>query len=463
MSESTGEVEVRTEAKSDPIDGLWRFFSSTKTAIVLILLVAFASFMGSLIPQVPASYAMDPVSYAQWLAAMREKFGAVANIYDALGLFNVYNVFWFKLLLIILIFSTIICTINRLPALWNPVFSPRIKVSDGMFRAAAIRTSIKARQKSSGRGIPQPVKGIAETVFSTLSSHRYKVFVEQGEGTTHFYADRNGIFKLGTLMTHLSLVILMVGAVMGGMFGFSDDGVVIPEGKTYNVGFGENFSIRADQFKAEFYPDGQPKDYWSDLVVIEGGKEVAKQRIRVNEPLEYKGVRFHQSFYGPALAVEVKDGQERTVFSDVLPLVQSSGQNAAGWVSLPGTDVALVASLPFGGDATRPATVQLFKGQVPTSRDTLRPGETKSIGNYQINYKGLKSFTGLRMVKDPGVPVVWLACTLLVVGICVTLYFPRRRIWGRVTAQEVVMAGTADRTVNFRPEFDRIVEAIRRV
>ncbi len=452
-------VETPTGVQSDPFDSLWRFFSSTKLAIVLILAIAFVSFLGAFIIQAPGSIANDPIEYGRWLSTIRGRYGAITDIYNVLGLFNVYNVFWFKSLLVLLIFNTIICTVNRLPALWGPVFSPRVRVNESMFRSAPIRANVKLKQ----RGGARPTKDVAEAAFAALADRRYKVFSEEEAGVKHFYADRYGIFKLGTLVTHLSLVILMVGAVMGGLMGFSDDNVIIPEGKAYQVPFGENFLVRADQFKAEFYQDGRPKDYWSDLVVIDGGKEVAKQRIRVNEPLEYKGVRFHQSFYGPAPVVEVKDKQGKVVFSDITPLASGNGSSNVGWIDLPGTDLTFLLALNAGGDATSPLAVQIYKGQVPLGRDALKVNETKSIGDYQVTYKALKQFTGLRVVKDPGVPVVWLACALLVLGICITLYFPRRRIWGRITQQEILLAGSADKMVNFRPEFDKLVEAIRKV
>lgn len=455
---------AEVEAKPDLFDSLWGFFSSTKLAIVLILVIAVASFVGALIVQVPEGLAADPVEYGRWLSTVRGKYGILTDAYSALGLFDIYHVFWFQALLVVLIFNTLICTINRLPTLWSSVYSPRVKVADAMFRNAPIRASIKFKQPGGQKGAPRPGKETTDAAFSVLSDNRYKVFFEQEGGATHFYADKNGVFKLGTIITHVSLVILMIGAVMGTVFGYADSGFIVPEGKTYQVPSqtGENFLVRADKFQAEFDESGRPRDYWSDLVVIDGGQEVMKQRIRVNDPLEYKGVRFHQSFYGPSPVVEVKDSQGRVVFSDIMPLSQSSGPNSVGWTGLGSTDVELVASLPFNGDTSRPLGVQFYKGQAIVGRDSVKPGETKTVGDYQVTYKSFAQFTGLRVVKDPGVPIVWLACTLLVVGICLTLYLPRRRIWGRITGQELSIAGTADKTVNFRPEFDRLVEAIRK-
>ena len=45
------------------------------------------------------------------------------------------------------------------------------------------------------------------------------------------------------------------------------------------------------------YPDGSPRQYWSQLTVLENGREVARKKIYVNDPLTYKGVRFFQASY----------------------------------------------------------------------------------------------------------------------------------------------------------------------
>jgi cytochrome c biogenesis protein len=457
------EIEEKPSSFDAFFDSLWNFFSSTKLAIVLILVIAVTSLLGALIVQSPQGLAGD--DYSRWLTTIRTKYGFLTDIYSSLGLFTVYSVWWFKALLVALIFNTLICTINRLPTLWSSAFSPRVKVADAMFRNAPIRASIKLKPTGGQRSASQPTnRGAIEGAFSVLADNRYKVFLEEEGSATHFYADKNGVFKLGTILTHVSLILLMIGAVLGTMFGFSNDAFILPEGQTYQVPAetGESFLIRADEFQASFDQSGRPSDYWSDLVIFEGEREVMKQRIRVNEPLEYKGVRFHQSFYGPAPTVEVKDAQGRSIFDGQVVLDQSSGPNAVGFARLPGTGIDLLASFPFNGSPSLPIGVQLYRGQSVVTRDSVRPGETKTVGDYQITYRSHGEFTGLRIVKDPGVPVVWLACTLMVVGICVTLYFPRRRIWGRILGQEMAIAGTADRTVNFRPEFDRLVENIRK-
>ncbi|MCL5961280.1 MAG: cytochrome c biogenesis protein ResB [Chloroflexi bacterium] len=453
MSESA-KASTTTSSQTDPFDALWRFFSSTRLALILILVIAFTSFLGSLAPQAPERAMADAVSYARWVDTIRPKYGPLTDLFSAVGLFNVYSVFWFKILLVGLVFNTVICTVNRLPSLLQSIRTPKIKMDEAMFKNAKYRASFKPKSaggKSSG--------GTMESLVQVLSKRHYKVSVEEEGDNKYLFADRYSVFKLGTLVTHTSIVVLLVGTVMGGMFGFVDDGVVIPEGKAYKVGFGESFSVRADKFAADYYEDGRPKDYYSDLTVIDGGKEVVKQRIRVNEPLEYKGVRFHQSFYGPVAALDVKADGGSVVYSDDLALSNSSETSSVGFTPLPGTDLFLVASLSGGG--SNQLGVQLYRGDSPIARGAISPGQSQNVGGYDVSFKGVKQFTGLRVVKDPGVPIVWLASAMLVLGVCLTLYFPRRRIWARVNSREAVLSGTADRMVNLQEELNRLVEEVR--
>lgn len=59
------------------------------------------------------------------------------------------------------------------------------------------------------------------------------------------------------------------------------------------------FSIKLDQFTAEFHPGTQrPKKFVSDITRIENGSE-AKVTVQMNEPMRYEGLTFFQASYGP--------------------------------------------------------------------------------------------------------------------------------------------------------------------
>jgi cytochrome c biogenesis protein len=69
----------------------------------------------------------------------------------------------------------------------------------------------------------------------------------------------------------------------------------------FTYGAGERkplgFELRVNDFSLTYYDNGAPKEYRSDLTVIDNGQEVLNKSIVVNDPLSYKGFTFYQSSY----------------------------------------------------------------------------------------------------------------------------------------------------------------------
>jgi cytochrome c biogenesis protein len=70
----------------------------------------------------------------------------------------------------------------------------------------------------------------------------------------------------------------------------------------------------------------------------------------------------------------------------------------------------------------------------------------------------ISAYSGIIVRRDPGAPLVWISFVLLVLGLAITFYFPRRRVWARIsTAGEVRLAAHADRYVDLRREFGALL------
>jgi len=73
-----------------------------------------------------------------------------------------------------------------------------------------------------------------------------------------------------------------------------------------------------------------------------------------------------------------------------------------------------------------------------------------------------KYYTGLQVAKDPGVWVVWLGCTLMVIGICMAFFMSHKRIWVRVENNRLVMGGSASKNpAGFEPVFLDLAEKLK--
>ena len=70
-----------------------------------------------------------------------------------------------------------------------------------------------------------------------------------------------------------------------------------------------------------------------------------------------------------------------------------------------------------------------------------------------ITWAGVGSWSGMVIKQDPG---------LLIAGLVLTFYFPRRRAWARVSEDRVELAFAADRYVDTENEFGKLTDAVRR-
>jgi len=80
------------------------------------------------------------------------------------------------------------------------------------------------------------------------------------------------------------------------------------------------------------------------------------------------------------------------------------------------------------------------------------------LGDFDQHY-----YTGLQVAEDPGMNVVWIGSAILVLGLCIMLYMPHRKLWLIIRPTEdgkklhVSLAGMANRNqLNFEQSFNEL-------
>ena len=101
-------------------------------------------------------------------------------------------------------------------------------------------------------------------MHKALSHARYRVATQADDSSVAIFADRNRFSRFGTFLSHLSLVMILAGTVIGGIWGFSDDSFIVSEGAIQDVGHGTGISVGLSHFTDEYYLQGPPKDYSSE-------------------------------------------------------------------------------------------------------------------------------------------------------------------------------------------------------
>ncbi len=412
---------------------LWKFFTSVKLSVFILLSLAMTSIIGTLIPQNE-----NPMLYLKKYGEFR------FSLFKSLDLFDMYHSWWFRFLLCMLTVNIIVCSINRLTATWKIIFPKTPKFNINRFR------KMKNRQEWTSTSTPETLK----TAYETYLKKRFKTFlVEPAENGYRLFAEKGRWTRLGVYVVHLSIIFLIIGGLVGSIFGF-DGYVNIPEHESISSIFLQNsklkkelgFEIRCNDFNISFYDSDMrnrnrmPKEYRSDLSIIKNNKEVIKKEIIVNDPLRYAGINIFQSSYGQTKASGLKYEKQAKM-----------GQS----IDMPGNTGTLKiedfkSHFPYRGITLDNVYICVFtpkEGEpehilIPENSrfDAMRNGDfiisIENLGNHlKITFTetGLKYYTGLQVTKDPGVPIVYTGFIFLIIGCYITFFMFHKKICVELT------------------------------
>ncbi len=429
-------------------DLIWQFFCSVKLTIYTLLLLATTSIVGTIILQNG-----DPRQYVQ-------EYGE--GFYNLIKIFNIddmYHAWWFLALIVILCINIVVCSIERLSTTWKVIFPKKIKFNPDRFR------KLKNRQLFP---MENDVHSLSTTCEKFLSKCVGKVIKEQTASGVVLYAEKGRWTRIGVYIVHSSILLLLVGALIGSLFGFKAN-MNIDEGVTSNTAFNTKlklpihlgFSIRCDDFEVKFYDTGAPEDFRSTLTIIENGKESFTKDIRVNHPLRYKGINVFQSSYGQARSsqpdsitlgiLQKNTGLETTHSLKIGQQVQLPDDNGVFRLDKFETHFNFKKNdlgQAFVGTLTNKEGDSLIIGlplRFPTF-DKMRKGAFA----FSVAALNQKYYTGLQVTKDPGIWFVYTGFILMIIGCWITFFMSHQSylieiIKKQDSESDIYISGTTNR------------------
>jgi cytochrome c biogenesis protein len=438
---------------------IYDLFKSLKLTISLLILVAILSIVGTLIVQNATSS-----EYIQ-------RYGlGLYEVLNFFSLFDMYHSFWFRTILLLLVINLIACSTNRLPGILRQMSHVSGALEDGMLRAIPYVERVQ---------IANPLKKEEDIQSSLKKSFKSWRRIETETGIT-LYSERGRYSRLGVPITHLSILIILIGGILGSLYGFRGH-VEILKGEMVNQIFLRtkneevpkpiDFSVRCDDFKITYYnlpgKEKYVKEYTSLLSIFENGKEVLKSNVQVNHPLHYKGLAFYQSNYGTlndvTIGIQWKGKKENSSFK--------APEGAT--VPIPNSNdfIQILKYAPQVHNFGEGVQVVLFKpNQEPQAFWLLKnyPNLDEGRGDkFLLTFAGLtsKEYTGLQVTKDPGVWVVWIGCGLMIFGLIVSFFSSHQRVWVRIPKTpggEIVLGGSTNKNrLGFEKTFGELVEGVR--
>ena len=431
---------------------VWRFFASVKLALATLITLAITSIIGTLIKQgQPATYYV-------------EEYGpGLARLFEQLSFTEMYSAWWFVALLCLFAVNLIVCSIERLPGVWRQMKADNLAIEvrqlESMGTSHRLETGLT-------------VSAAAQQLKLIMANAGWKNPRQLNrDGTTLYAAQKGAWTRLGVYIVHLSILIVLVGAIIGSLFGFQAY-VFIPEGtSTSNIYLRKDkqpvalgYALQCDWFEKSYYPNGMIKQYRADLSVIDPQRSTPYSKsVIVNDPLIYRGLNFYVGDGFPMDEYFVVIRNQRTGTEQafrVAPEQDVSWKGSAETFRIAQVERdeegnALRAKIRFGAEDSVESSDFWINNQGTV---TLRQQD----GQYTFTYRQLYS-TLLLVTKDPGVMTVYFGFCLMVLGLAISFFMSHRRIWvyitprGKSGAQILVSGGSNKNKPGFARRFEDLI------
>lgn len=415
-----------------------------RLAILLLLAIAVFSVSGTVIEQgetlefYQANYPEHPAlfGFLTWKVIL------------LLGLDHVYRTWWFLALMILFGSSLTACSFTRqIPTLktaqrWSYYTQPR------QFQKLALSAELES--------IP------TDAVLPLLKQKGYRTYQE---GDT-VYARKGIAGRIGPILVHISMLLILAGSIFGAMTGFFAQEMV-PSGEGFRVQHifdagpwaaaqvPKDWSAKVNRFWIDYTANGTIDQFYSDLSILDAqGNEVKRKTIHVNEPLRYHGVTMYQADWAIA-AVKVRLNNSPVLQLPMAKLDATGGRIWGTWIPTKpdlSEGVSLLAKDLQG-------TVLIYDN-AGNLMSTVREGMGLEVNGVTLSIVELVGSTGLQIKADPGIPLVYLGFGLLMLGVMMS-YVSHSQVWALQSGDRLYIGGRTNRAqVAFEREMLEILDQL---
>ncbi|MGO1348836.1 MAG: cytochrome c biogenesis protein ResB [Brevibacterium aurantiacum] len=474
----------------------WRQLTTMRVALILLLVLALAAIPGSLLPQ----RIQDPGRVNTFL----ESNGAWGQFLDTIQMFDVYSSIWFSAIYLLLMISLIGCVIPRSAQHWKAMRSAPPKAPRRLGRMPGYETFTSATGSAESReSADQDFLDTAQARLKKLGyrtvRHDDHVAAERG----YLSETGNLVFHIALLVATLTMAIGSLFGYQGQRILVEGDTFTnslvaydsFEPGSYYDADNLPDFRLKLDSFESTFDDQapgsqfGQPRTFDAEVTATADGKS-EKHTLRVNEPVRVGGTGVYLTGNGYAPEVTVKDAKGQVVQSGpqvFIPDGGDPGYTSEGVVKVPdsaGTQMGFVGVfLPtatqnengelvssfaelrnpylvmsgytgdLGLDDGTPQSVYTIDAENMTEMTDasgnplliqLAEGETQKLPDGgSVTFDGVKRYIAVDISQDPTQGLMLVSAIAVLLGLGLSLFIPRRRMWVRIKDGQAEVAALA--------------------
>ena len=388
---------------------IWKFISSMQFAIALLVILAVACSVGSLVTQ-GQTYAWYAQRYSERTAAL----------IVALHLDDAFHSWWFILINAFLCVNLLACNLLRLPQL---VRRTRAE-SDA---AAAMRGSGELHAE----GVADP-----RAVFAALRMPRpVEATTEDGRPALFASVNRTGLW--GAWVCHLGILLIILGFGLGQMTKWTTAVYGVP-GQSRAIE-GTSYILSIDSFDIGLRADDTVQQYTTTFTLHNTGTvgpSGDSATVSVNNPAGLYGMKFYQNSTGWAAKMTILENgkplQEEVVCAGEFVRVKDKPDlviflNAfyPDYVMVPG-----VGPSTASGQVNNPAYLYsvYYKDRL-LGMNALMQEEELTIDDYTVTFSDPQTYTLIQVKQDH---FTWLALVgglVTLMGLVLAFYVQPARAW----------------------------------
>jgi cytochrome c biogenesis protein ResB len=304
----------------------------------------------------------------------------------------------------------------RLPAAWQKWRRPSVLAEGSDVLAATI--PVERRLDDASR----------ESLLTVVRAAGYRVLEHRRGDRWSLAGTRRGWSRLVGQLSHLALVLMLVGAAGGRAFSTETTFSLLPGEQALldapRSGFTD--AVRLDHFDAAFGSDGRPLKLDATITFLRDGEPSGTQLLQVNRPGEFAGYLVHGWTYGPAIRVHIATLGGQPLLDAPVPLDAVIGGRPGAFVELPTEGLTLGLTLVDSDANEIGVTASDASGLVDSVR--LRPGDEQRVGSVTVRLVGFDAYLTFLSRRDPGMGILFGGAALLVGCLAVALWLPGRRM-----------------------------------